>query len=42
MVPEEGRGDQEVEMWLEEGMEGYQRHAMRKERINPCQIRSYS
>ena len=29
MVPEESRGDREIEIWRQEGMEGYQGHATR-------------
>ena len=42
MVPEEGRGGQEREIWWQEGMEGYQRHSTGKERITHFQIRSHS
>ena len=34
-VPEESRGDREGGIWRQEGMEGYQGHATRKERITP-------
>ena len=42
MVPEEGRGDREGEIWRQEGMESYQRHVTGKERTTPFQIHSHS